>query len=296
VIGLTVADGLLDENGGSGIATFGTGTAASTLDVTASTFASNVANGIGTNFSDASSQTLDVSGSTFTDNNIAVAIVVTEDADTAFHLDGNTALRSKVNGIQVLAGATSTASAHLTGTITDNTIGDANADSGARDLHGIAIEVNDDAVAVIAVTGNQIRHVDQQGIFVDVRDPIPGDLDPATATLDLHVRDNTIADIDDNSAFPFGIVYGSLIKARHGTSVCLDIAANTSTGIGGAEAIRVQQLQTATFELERFVGNGAIDADVEAFVVAQNDPGTTADATHTTGFTGVADGACAIVP
>ena len=66
--------------------------------------------------------------------------------------------------------------------------------------------------------------------------------------------------------------------------------------IGGAEAIRLQQLPTSTYQLERFVGNGAIDADVEAFVVAQNDPGTTADATHTTGFAGVADGACDDVP
>ena len=296
VSGLTVADSLLDENGGSGIAAFGSGTAASSVDVTGSTFATNVANGIGTNFADASSHTLDVSGSSFTDNNIAVAIGVTEDADATFDIAGNTALRSKVNGIQVLAGATSTANAHVVGSITNNTIGDGSADSGARDLHGIAIEVNDDADAVIAVTGNQIRHVDQQGIFVDVRDPIPGDLDPATATVDLHVRDNTIADIDDNTAFPFGFVYGALIKARHGTDLCLDIASNTSAGVGGAEAIRVQQAQTSLFRLERFAGNGAIDTDVEAFVVAQNDPGTTADATHATAFTGVADGACQDVP
>ncbi len=292
VSGFTVVDSLIDENDGSGIAAAGTGTAASTLEVTGTTFASNVANGIGTNFADASSQILDVSGSSFTDNNIAVAIGVTEDADTTFDLDGNTALRSKVNGIQVLAGATSTANAHVAGSITNNTIGDADADSGARDMHGIGIEINDDAVAVIAVTGNQIRHVDQQGIFVDVRDPIPGDLDPATASLDLHLRDNTIADIDDNSAFPFTFVYGALIKARHSASVCLDIAGNASTGVGGAEAIRLQQMQTSTHQLERFGGNGAIDADVEAFLVAQNDPGLTADATHTTGFAGVADGAC----
>ncbi len=201
VSGFTVVDSLIDENDRYGIAAAGTGTAASTLEVTGTTFASNVANGIGTNFADASSQILDVPGSSFTDNNIAVAIGVTEDADTTFDLDGNTALRSKVNGIQVLAGATSTANAHVAGSITNNTIGDADADSGARDMHGIGIEINDDAVAVIAVTGNQIRHVDQQGIFVDVRDPIPGDLDPATASLDLHLRDNTIADIDDNSAF-----------------------------------------------------------------------------------------------
>lgn len=64
-----------------------------------------------------------------------------------FDLNNNTVLNSKTNALQVLAVATSTANSHLVGRLRNNTIGDANADSGARDLIGIAIEINDDADA-----------------------------------------------------------------------------------------------------------------------------------------------------
>ena len=296
VSGLTVTDSLIADNGNSGIQLLGSGSGSASLDATGSTFDTNVASGIGTSFADASAHTVNVSTSTFTDNNMAIAIGVTEDADATFDIDGNTALRSKTNAIQVLAGATSTANAHVVGSITGNSIGDSTADSGARDLIGIAIEINDDADAVIAVISNTIQHTDQQGLFVQARDPNTGDGNAANATVDLHIRDNSITSIDDNTAFPFTFVYGALIDARHATNVCLDIAGNTSASVGAAERIRVRQRDTSIHRLERFVGNGALDTDVEAFVVAQDDPGTTADATHTTGFTGVADGACRDVP
>ena len=292
-IGPTGVDG---TTGNSGIQMIGTGTGAATLTVTGSTFASNNATGIGTSFADTSAHTVNVSTSTFTDNNIAVALGVTEDADATFDVNGNTMLRSKTNAIQVLAGATSTAAAHVIGHIRNNAIGDTTADSGARDLIGIAIEFNDDADGVISVSNNNIRHTDQEGIFVQARDPNTGDSNAANATLDLHVLNNTISSIDDNTAFPFGFVYGMRLESRHVTDVCLDISGNSSANVGAAEQIRVRQRDTSVFRLERFAGNGAVDTDVEGFLIVQNPALATADATHATQFTGVANGACRDVP
>jgi hypothetical protein len=270
----------------------GTGTAVLTLNVTGSTFPSNNAMGIGSSMANSSALTMNVSSSTFTDNNMAVAVGVVDDADVTFDINGNTALRSETNGFQVLSGETSNTGSHVVGFIRNNTIGDANPDSGAIALHGIAVELNDDADGVISITGNTIQHVDQHGIFVTTRDLTGTDLTPNDATLDVHIRDNTILSIDDNSVVPIGLVYGMLIDARSASNMCLDIFSNDSTNIG-AQDIRVRQRDTSVFRLERFVGNGLLVGDVEAFIIGQNDPGTTADATlNITGYTGVADGVC----
>jgi hypothetical protein len=77
--------------------------------------------------------------------------------------------------------------------------------------------------------------------------------------------------------------------------MCMDIAGNTSTGIGGAEQFRVRQRDTATFQLERLTGSGSDDANVAAFVVGQ-DPGSTASVTHATTFTAASNGACEDLP
>ena len=74
--------------------------------------------------------------------------------------------------------------------------------------------------------------------------------------------------------------------------MCLDIAGNSSAGIGGAERFRVRQRDAATFRLERLTGSPTDDANVAAFIAGQNDAGSTASATHATTYTAVADGAC----
>jgi hypothetical protein len=296
--------------GDSGIQMIGNDTGAATLNVTGSSFPSNNAMGISTSFADSSSHTVNVSTSSFTDNNMAVGVGTTEDADATFDIHDNaTILRSKTNAIQVLAGATSTANSQIRGRIRNNTIGDSTADSGARDLIGIAVEVNDDADAVMDVTNNTIRHTDQDGIFFQARDPNTGDGNPATANVDLHLRDNTVQNIDDNTAFPFDAVYGTRVESRHNTSLCLDMASNASTHIdrlsppAGITDFRFRQRDASVFRMERLTDNDGTaneintsEVNVEAFVLAQNDPGHTADATLLNGYTVAADGACRDVP
>jgi hypothetical protein len=290
--------------GNSGVQMIGTATGVATLNVTGSTFAGNNAAGIGTSFANSSAHTVNVSTSAFTDNNMAVALGTVDDADVTFDIHDNaTILRSKTNAIQVLAGATSTANSHVVGKIRNNTIGDTNVDSGARDLIGIAIEFNDDADGVIDVTNNTIRHTDQDGIFIQARDPNTGDGNPATATVDLHVRDNSVQSIDDNTAFPFGAVYGTRIESRHDTTLCLDLFSNTSAHVGPDTDFRVRQRDASVFKLERLLDNDGTPngintnaSNVAAFVAAQNDAGSTADATLALGFTVANDGACRDVP
>ena len=295
VSGSTV--GPTDALGNSGIQLTGTGTAALTLAVTGSTFPGNNSQAISSTFSDSSQHTVNVSTSTFTDNNMAVALGTTEDADATFDINGNTILRSKTNGIQILSGATSTPNSHVVGHIRNNAIGDANVDSGADLGHGIAIEFNDDADGVVSITGNTIRHVDQQGIFYTSRD-IASDVG-ADATVDLHVRDNAILEIDDNEAFPFGTVYGMLIDVRHHSTMCLDIWSNLSSSVGGVPHIRVRQRDTSVFRMERLTDNDGINdgintnsTNVSTFVASQNDAGTTAEATLVIGYTVAVDGIC----
>jgi hypothetical protein len=84
------------------------------------------------------------------------------------------------------------------------------------------------------------------------------------------------------------------IEAGNLSTMCLDIAGNTSTGIGGAQGFRVRQREASTFRLERLTGLGTDDVNVASFMAGQNVPGSTASVTHTTGFTPVVDGTCEI--
>ena len=129
----------------------------------------------------------------------------------------------------------------------------------------------------------------------------------ATATVDLHLRDNSVQNIDDNTAFPFGAVYGTRVESRHNTSLCLDMASNTSTHVdtlsAGITDFHVRQRNASVFRMERLTDNDGTangintsEPNVANFVVGQNDAGSTANAKLLNGFTVAADGACRDVP
>jgi Bacterial Ig domain/RTX calcium-binding nonapeptide repeat (4 copies) len=294
ITGTIVHSPNLPPFGNNGLTLIGTGTGNVIVNVSGSRIGANQGGGILTSFTDSSAHTLNVTTTTFVGNNMGVQIATAGSADATFDLNGNNVWTSGTNALQVLGGATSTTWSLIRGKIRNNTIGTAQPDSGARDLIGIAVEVNDDADAILSITNNIVRHTDQDGIFVQARDPDISDGDPAVATLDLTLRENQVQLIDDNSVAPIGTVYGTRVESRHTTTVCLDIAANTSTSVGAAgRHFRTRQRDTSTFKLERLTGNAADPANIIAFLVAQNAPsGTTADATLATAYTAVANGAC----
>ena len=192
---------------------------------------------------------------------------------------------------------TSTNASQWIGNIAGVSIGNGTPDSGSQDLHGIAIEMNGDADSIQSITGNTVRNTDIEGIFVQSR--LDNDADAQVGRHDFALVDNGTAAPDDNSAFPFGAVYGNRVESRNTTVLCLDMAGNNAGSVGGLEHFRLRQRDTAAFHFERLTdGDGTPNevilstALVESHMVSQNDPGNTADATLTTGFNEAADNVC----
>jgi hypothetical protein len=279
--------------GGSGLLLDAGGTASPTLSITGGTFTGNRGDSLRPAVSGSASASVTVKGGTqFTDSNSGVNFSVDGAADLTFNVGGATFLRHASHALQLIVNDTATGGSSVHGIAANNTIGDTTADSGSRDANGISFDLEGGGTILLSVTGNNIKHTDTQGIFIQTRRPIsPSSAGPL---VDLTLSDNNVSAIDDNSAFPFLSQYGTQIEARNVSTMCLDSAGNTSTGIGGAQGFRVRQRDTSTFKLERLTGSGADDTNVANFVAGQNAPGSTASATHTTGFTPVVDGTCQI--
>lgn len=208
-----------------------------------------------------------------------------------FNVSGSTFLRHASHGLQMIVNDNTSGASIVRGTVANNVVGDGTADSGSHDANGISYQLGGGADIRMAVTGNTVRNTDTQGIFIQsVR--FPSGTAALGPNVDLTLRNNTVSGIDDNSAFPFGVQHGTQVEARRNSSMCLDIAGNSSTGIGGAERFLVRQRDASTFRLERLTGSGADDANVASFIAAQNAAASTARVTHSTAFTPVADGTC----
>ena len=292
------------STGGHGLAWIATNSAQGTINVSDSSFSGIRSTAVLTNVADQASADTSVTTSSFSKATGHPAGVFTTfgtsaDADLDFTVSNNSTVDDSVsNAIQLVAGSTSTPSSQITGTISNNAIGNGALDSGSQDMFGIAMDLRGDQQSVLDISGNTVQNTDFEGIWVSSADF--GSLAGPSATLDLTLRDNDVLSVDDNSGFPIGFIRGTLVDVRHTTSGCVDMAGNSSVGVGGAEDFRVRQRDTAVFELERLTDGDATPgelianaATVEAFVTGQNDPGSTADATFATGFTEAANGACA---
>jgi hypothetical protein len=279
----------LFATGGNGYAFVSNGTAAATITVSNSTFTGNFASGFLTTVG-GTSLTASFSNCTFTGNNIGVDFGNGPNSDVTFSVNGCTFLNHAGSAMNIVSDANSTNAASYHCTINNNTIGNGTPNSGSVNSYGIAADFRGDVMARLSITNNTIQNTDIEGIFVQGR--LDNDADAEVGNLSLTLRDNTVFTPDDNSAFPFLSVYGIRVESRNTYVLCLDIASNTSASVGAAERFRVRQRDTSTFNLERFVGDGTNVATVAAFIVAQNDAGSTASATVATTYTGVADGAC----
>ncbi|REJ85500.1 MAG: tandem-95 repeat protein [Acidobacteria bacterium] len=277
--------------GGSGLAIVTTGSAAVTVNITGSTFTGNRASGILTSLGSNGAHEINVSTTNFQTHNTAIDLGFDFDSDLTFDVSNNTNIvGNTANAINIVSGTTTTNSARLRGTIDGNTIGSGAVDSGSTNAFGIAVDLRGDVDAVLSITNNPVRNTDIEGIFVQTR--LDNDADAEIGLLDLTLRDNTVSAPDDNSAFPFGFVYGTRIESRNTSDVCMDISGNTSAGVGGAEHFRVRQRDTSTFRIERLALGSQSAATTQTFVAGQNDAGSTASTTVATSFTGVANGTC----
>ncbi|HYJ84727.1 MAG TPA: Ig-like domain-containing protein, partial [Pyrinomonadaceae bacterium] len=266
----------------------------STLIITNSNVDGHQATGIQANASGSATQNIKIHNTTIKNNNIAIQLTSDTDADTNFNITNNTIIDHANFAIGLVPVSTSTNNSQFQGSISGNVIGDGSVDSGSRDAYGIRGDIRGDVDAIISVTNNTVRNTDIEAIFIEGR--LDADADAQNGKLDLTVTGNDGFIPDDNSAFPFFTVYGSRIESRDTFNVCLDFggsAALSNDAVGKAlEDWRLRQRDTSTFRLERFVGSGTSDTDVEAFMLAQNPDLSSADATHATTYTGVANGTC----
>ncbi len=282
---------------GSGFLLNPTGTATTTLNISGGSFTGNNGDSLRPSGEDTTATTVNVTGgTTFLDSNSGVNFSVNDDADLTFDVNGSTFTRHASHALQMIVNDNTTPAAIVRGHARANIIGNGAADSGSRDANGISYDLEGAADIVLNVANNTIRNTDLQGIFIQsVR--FPAGTPNIGPNVDLHVRDNTVTNIDDNSPFPFGFQHGTQIEARRNSTLCLDIAGNTSAGVGGAQHFNVRQRDASTFRLERQGAvSGTGDAALATFIAGQNDAGSTAAVTHATTFTAVADGFCDDVP
>ncbi len=252
---LTISGSTIGPNpvgtGNNGMTIAGSGTANVTVVITGSTiFDGNQTSGILTSFTDTAVQDIRVHNSTFQNQNIGVDLGTTLNADMNFVVDNNTFLNHATDAILILTGSSSTNALSVNGRITNNAIGNGTLDSGSRDQYGIQVELRGASNMILDMSGNTIRNTDTEGIFVEVG-PASGD----TGRMDLTMNNNTVFIPDDNSAFPYGFVYGTLIQSRRTTTLCANINNNTSIGVGGAEDFRLRERDTSTFFMQGFNTN-----------------------------------------
>jgi hypothetical protein len=289
--------------GGNGLALIGGGSASTTLVVTGTLFQGNRGAALVGSFGGTGVHSVAVTGSTLRDNGRGVSLATSGAAALDFDVTSNLEIvRTASSAIEVLSAADTPSSTAVTGSIAGNVVGNAAADSGSRDAYGIAVDLRGDERAVVAVTGNDVRHTDLTGLLVTDADF--GVIGGPPSDTDVTVRDNAVRDVDDNSGFPCGAPWGTRVDLRHTTQGCLDMAGNQSAQSPAAcpesAHFRVRQRDTSTVLFERLNDGDATPSEllasvpvVEAHVVAQNDAGSTANVLLATGFTEAPSGVCA---
>ena len=116
-------------------------TAQATVNISNSTFPTNRSSAVLANTSGTGNFTINVTNSTFRDNGASVTLQTSSSADLTFDISNNTEIvRSISNAIQLVAGSDSTPASQIRGTISGNVIGDGTANSGSRDMFGIALD------------------------------------------------------------------------------------------------------------------------------------------------------------
>jgi hypothetical protein len=277
------------ENAGEGDAgislTAGDGSKAKLLVVDGE-ISSNAADGVRATGGDGSVTRVQVSGgATVSDNGqTGVELAASGTADARYFLNG---LDLQHNGSHAIS-LTGTGGPTVDATVSSNGIGTSTvAGSGSVSGAGVFAELDDETDGALAISQNIVKETAAGGIAVRSTDPGGS----APADVDVTIVDNTVG-----PAGSAADAHGIDVLAGGDNDLCLDISGNDADGVGSTaglfEDIAVHQLETSTFSLERFTGDGAHDPDVESFLLAQNPASDSASATHSNTFTGVDDGAC----
>ncbi len=266
--GTTIRDTATVSPGNNGVIFQADGTAVMNVDVVGGSFLRNRANGIQVITNGGGTIDFSTTGGTFTDNNIGVNVAHNSSGTMLFAIGTGTysaTAPGKASPINV--NLASVASGPMTGTVSGNTITNANSSTGP----GIRVISNgaNAAVLTIQVQGNNISQIGNRGIEMIARD--------GNSVINATVRSNTVNLTDPLSADGIRIDAGAV--STDTTTICADVAQNTSTTAGsGVFGIRVRQrFAGTTYRIEGY-GGGATDMTaVQNYLSSQNN-GATASA------------------
>lgn len=169
-----------------------------------------------------------------------------------------------------------TGAATFVGTISGNTVGAPGvANSGSVQGSGINLLSTGAGTHTVAVTGNQIRQYNNQGLLMQIGDASAG----GDGTLNATVTGNVVAEPGTVLASKNGIHLNAGLITGDNPQVCLDLGgvgalANSITGSGSGGAagtdFRLRQRMLTTVRLPGYAGANSDNLAVTAFVQARN--------------------------
>jgi hypothetical protein len=215
--------------------------------------------------------TINIDKNTFFELFQAIDFAANFSADVTGRIYDNTITYTEgVSAIAFGTGSSSTSNMLFQMLIEDNDIGGLGNDSGSRLGTGIVGDFRGAEIGRITIHQNVVRDVEVNPINIISQATTDGD-------TNLRITNNTIASIDDDAGGGAGVIPGINVTTNAATNgdIFLTISGNSSTGINEDGILVRQATANNTYSLEDFAGNGAVSADVDTYLEAQN-PGTTA--------------------
>ncbi|HEX9953299.1 MAG TPA: hypothetical protein VGB53_16125, partial [Rubricoccaceae bacterium] len=181
------------------------------------------------------------------------------------NISGNT-MRDAVGTAVLIVKDVGTGS--LSGSFTSNQIGVAGAaNSGSLEGAGLKVQHAGQGTLTLAVTNNQIRQYNNEGILLQSGAGIA-----TSGTFNVSVSGNTLANPGSNASI--GNIFQGLVLNNGVTSgdtfvSCLNVGANSLTGSGrnGGVDVRVRHRQNTTVQLPGYTGGQYDVAAVDAYLL-----------------------------
>ncbi|HWQ11706.1 MAG TPA: Ig-like domain-containing protein, partial [Roseiflexaceae bacterium] len=227
----------------------------------------------------------------------SVLILAANDADVTFNVTNNTITGAVVTALTIAQSSSTTPSASMTGTVSNNTIGTAGLqDSGSAQGAGMAIDTRGQGATTVNVTGNTVRQYNNQGILVTVGE---GNVSAANITL----TSNTVSEPGTFGSNGIHLNAGPLSTDTF--TMCFQMSGNNiqasgSEGSAGMEDFRLRHRRAGiTIRMPGYGGGPYDTAAVVAYGQANNPSAPSGSATTVGsggGFQNTPGGAACALP
>lgn len=272
--------------GGDGLFIEAQGSAVLNVTVQSSFFTSSRGDLAQFNLAGAGSMDVVVQGTAFSDNHPAIVsggggvILGGTAGSMTFNVDGNTFRDATGTALAVSCG---NAGQSCVGRIQNNQIGlVATANSGSTGGGGIAVVSSGGGTLTAAVTGNQVRQVNNHGILLQAGQTLGN-----PTSFNATVTGNTVSNPGNLNTDFNGIHLNNGTVPGENHTACVDIRNNSIAGAGAGVTppnnadYRLRQRQSTTVRLPGYGGANNNDAAVVAFVSGNQTTVTTGAASNT---------------